>query len=104
MKRPARLVVLVGPKGSGKTTIGQMLARPPPTCGSSRWIVQEIEALDGAHRVVVLETTGASDRTPGFLDALRRGHEVRMVRVHARAETCETRIAERDPTRRGARG
>lgn len=124
-----RIIVLVGPKGSGKTTIGKVLTSEPgvhfleveaiakrvlvATGGvideeyarrAFDEILREVEALDGGHRGVVLETTGASEETPRFLDALVHdvGHVVRRrheVRLHARAETCAKRIAERDPSR-----
>lgn len=120
---PALVVVLVGPKGAGKTTLGRMLERLPDVRfleveaiakrllaamgniideGYARRAFEAIAAqvalMSGAHRVIIIETTGASEETPWFFDTLRRRHELRLVRVNARAETCATRIAERDPS------
>ncbi|HSQ00804.1 MAG TPA: hypothetical protein VL049_26565 [Candidatus Dormibacteraeota bacterium] len=82
------MIVLVGPKGSGRTTIGGILAREPGVrfleveaiakrvlaepgnVIDERYarrafdeIVREAEAIDGEHHAVVLETTGAADET-----------------------------------------
>lgn len=121
---PVQVLVLVGPKGCGKTTIGRALERHPRTrfleveviakrvlAGMGniidetyarrafQAILEEVDSLARTHRIIVLETTGASDETPSFLDALRRRHEVRLIRVRARPETCAARIAARDATR-----
>lgn len=120
----ARLVVLVGPKGAGKTTIGRMIARRPgvyfleveaiaqrvlATTGNVvdesyarqafAAIVQAVRDIERDHDAIVLETTGASETTPWFLDRLRERHDVRLVRVHARPETCASRMISRDPRR-----
>lgn len=120
----ALIVVLIGPKGAGKTTLGRMLERPPDVrfleveaiaqrvlaaMGNvidERYarrafeaIAAQVELMAAAPGVIILETTGASEETPRFLDTLRQRHELRLVRVNARAETCATRIAERDPSR-----
>lgn len=124
MQAQARVILLVGPKGAGKTTLGRMLARKTgvhfleveviakrvlASLGgvinedyaklAFEEIVREVEAISGAHRVIVIETTGASERTASFIEALRRIHHVHLVRVHARAESCARRIAERDSSR-----
>jgi shikimate kinase len=120
----ARVIVLVGPKGSGKTTIGSILGRQPgvhfldveriakevlASTGNQitedyarrafEAIVATVQSIEHAHRVVVLETTGASDATPTLLDGLRQRHDVRLVRIRAQAATCEARIATRDASR-----
>ena len=120
----ARLLVLVGPKGVGKTTLGKMMARQSGAhfleveaiagrvlesrghvidesyaeCAFAE-IVRVVEAISDRHRIVVLETTGASLHTPAFLTALRRLHDVKLIRVLSSAEACAQRIAARDSTR-----
>lgn len=124
MSAAARVIVLVGPKGSGKTTIARVLERLPDVrfleveaiakrvlaeMGNKidehyarrafDAIVAEVDAIDRAHRVIVLETTGASAETPRLLEGLAQRHPVDLVRVRAGAATCARRIAERDPSR-----
>lgn len=116
--------MLLGPKGVGKTTLGALLAREPgvffvdvepiakqvlEAIGGTiseeyarrafDAIVEAVGARSGAHRVIVIETTGASDATGRLLEGLRAEHEVRLVRVRARAETCRARIDARDASR-----
>jgi shikimate kinase len=124
MSPRSQLVVLVGPKGSGKTTLGRMLAR------ARGWhfleveliakrvlaasgnvidegyakrafdaIVSEVDTIDTQYSTIVLETTGASDQTERFLAALREGHALCLVRVVASEEVCAARIDARDPSR-----
>lgn len=118
------IVVLVGPKGSGKTTIGRMLeARSGVVFLEAEAIALRVLAdhdgtideryarraltaivdaateLARARHVVVIETTGASDHADWFLDELRRRCRVSLVRVHATVETCAGRIAARDRAR-----
>lgn len=119
----ARLVVLVGPKGSGKTAIGKMLERPGVyflevetiarrVLAASGNVIDETYArrafaeisralrdIEAAHETIVIETTGASDETPGFIAELEARYDVRWVRVQAGADACVQRIAARDPSR-----
>lgn len=120
----ARVLLLVGPKGSGKTTIGGMLeARPGVRFleveAIARRVLAEaggaideayarralsaiagvVHAVAGEHELIVIETTGASQHAAAFLEELRLHHDVTLVRVRAPAETCARRIAERDSTR-----
>ena len=124
MAQLARIIVLVGAKGSGKTTLGRFLEAEPGVhfleveAIAKRVLVEmggvideryarrafeaiasEVGAISTQHRVIVIETTGASEETPSFLSALRRRHELFLVRVLAGAETCARRIRERDPAR-----
>ncbi len=117
----ARMVVLVGPKGSGKTTIGRMLERHPgvhflnvetiarrvlEAMGkvidenyarrAFDEILSAIRSIEEQHEVIVIETTGASEETPRFLAALGERYDLRLVRIHARPETCAARIHSRD--------
>lgn len=123
----ARVIVLVGPKGSGKTTLGRMLERG----GRAHFleveaiaqrvlaqsggvideayarrafaaILDEVHALAAEHPLLVLETTGASDAAGAFLAELAARHELRLVRVLAGEATCAARIAARDPSRQVA--
>lgn len=123
-RRRARILVLVGPKGSGKTTLGRMLARRSgvyfldvepiakevlASMGNvidERYarrafaeIVRAVRGIERDHRVIVLETTGASEETAALLAGLRERHDVRLARIHAGPETCEARIKARDPSR-----
>jgi shikimate kinase len=118
MDAPKQLLVLVGPKGCGKTTLGLMLEqrlgarfvhvervaqRILAECGGvadelyarrvSRAILDELAVHD--EDLLVIESTGASSETPQFFAALRRSYEVLFVRVHAQRETCDARLAER---------
>jgi shikimate kinase len=124
MTSRAEILLLVGPKGAGKTTIGRILEREAgayfleveliakrvldATGGviSENYarqafgaIAAEVLAISKGRRVVVIETTGASAETAGFIATLRKDHVVRLVRVHSSAETCAKRIAERDSSR-----
>jgi shikimate kinase len=118
------LILLVGPKGAGKSTIGRMieaelgarfveveaiakavLAQSGGTIdeGYARRafaaIVAHLATLAPAHPLLVIETTGASSGTAELLAALRAQHTVRIVRVDARADLCDARIASRDAAR-----
>lgn len=124
MAARAEIWLLVGPKGSGKTTLGRMLGDEPGahfleveliakrvlqesggTVDESyarrafEAIADEVLAISESHRILVLETTGASTETKAFIERLSQHHRVRLIRVHARAETCARRIARRDPSR-----
>ena len=120
----SQVIVLVGPKGAGKTTLGRVLEREPGVhflevesiakrvladmggVIDERYareafaaIVVAVDSMAGSYPTIVLETTGASTETPAFIDALRRLRSVRLVRIVAPAETCATRIAQRDSSR-----
>lgn len=120
MDERTQLLVLVGPKGAGKTTLGRMLEqrlgahfihveriaqRILAECGGSvderyarralRAILDELAVQAADNELLVIESTGASSETPGFFAALRERYEVLFVRVHAQRETCDARIAGR---------
>jgi shikimate kinase len=119
-----KAVVLVGPKGSGKTTIGRMVeaalgarfieveAVAQRALAEAGGVINEsyarrafeliLEATDAVAReapAIVLETTGASDETPRFLAALHERFNVVLVRVLASRAVCECRIQARDQAR-----
>jgi shikimate kinase len=113
--------MLVGPKGAGKTTIGDRLARKlgitflrvePIYLASMKanpgLSPQELEpvgfgaileAVDEHARnspVVCLETTGAAGYFHEFLRRLRASYHLRLVRITAPAEECLARVRKRD--------
>ncbi len=117
------LVVLVGPKGSGKSHIGRVLARRcgvhffhveplwmayyadaraagrEPVIGEGiRRVHPAIAAALGEHAHVCVETTGASAEILADLLTLRPAAETLVVRVTAPLDRCLERIAARDPT------
>lgn len=119
---PKTVIVLVGPKGSGKTFIGQLASealalrflRVEPifleNMRRSRLtgVAQEAEGyrevrarVDAALRAeprVVIESTGASTAFPAFLDALRSAYEVKLVAIRAPLDRCLERVRTRDRT------
>lgn len=119
----AQLLILVGPKGAGKTTLGRILEqrlgvhflhvepiaqRVLAACGgvvdehyARRSFQAILDAVDAAARAcgaLVIESTGASTESGSFFAALRERCDVRLIRVHAARATCDARIAARDPT------
>lgn len=117
------LILLVGPKGSGKSHIGRLLERAlgvhflhveplwmawQASCrekGIEMRIEDGIEvvhpAIDAAlehHDRVCVETTGASPEILADLLRLGQRHGLFVARVHAGLETCLARIESRDPT------
>ena len=115
-----QVLVLVGPKGAGKSTIGHILAadlglhflRAEPIfldvrsqLGASHSQFEQagfqavlsaiLESL-GQHDIICFETTGASAHLSWLLEALRQEARVLLVRVLAAPEQCLTRIRSRD--------
>lgn len=119
------LLLLVGPKGSGKTRLAGMLAeafgaeaipveamwiargrdapRPADPEAGRDWERGGFEAVAGRalaalaqHPLVVLDTTGASEHTPAFVARLETSDALVMVRVTASLDRCAARIAARD--------
>jgi shikimate kinase len=116
-----QLLVLVGPKGSGKTTLGRMLEqrlsarfvhvervaqRVLAECGgvaderyarrAQRAVLDELAVQAADSELLVIESSGASGETRSFFATLRERYELLFVRVHAQRATCDARLAERE--------
>lgn len=116
------VLVLVGPKGSGKTFIGSLVSehlgvpflRVEPifleNMRNSRLsgaaldeegygkVLSEIESrLDRVPRVAI-ESTAASEAFPAFLRALCSRYEVLLVSIRAPPDLCLERVRSRDQT------
>lgn len=115
-----QVVVLVGPKGSGKTTIGQFLAdelgiaflrveplfletrarlgagHPDPDRLGFEAVLAGLAALLHDGGAACLESTGASPHFPWFLSEIARLARVSLVRVVADPAQCLARIRGRD--------
>lgn len=114
------VLLLVGPKGAGKTTIGQLLAlelgvrflRVEPLFlqvrsalgpahpdyerrGFEAVVSALVDALAG-HDTVCLESTGASEHLPWLLSEIRKVARLHLVRVRASPAQCLDRIRGRD--------
>lgn len=117
------LILLVGPKGAGKTYIGRLLAsarevhflhveplwmeyhaecdhlgRPRSILEGIRRVRPAIDIALQAHKRVCIETTGASSEIFHDLVAAGAPSGVVLVKVHAPLRTCLERIETRDPT------
>ncbi len=122
--RRAQLLVLVGPKGAGKSEIGRMIEsrfnahfvdveriaiRVLRSMGgiidetyarrAFEDITHAIRAVETDHAAIVIETTGASDETVGFLDRLSSRYEVCLIKIGASAETCAERVRTRNQSK-----
>ncbi|MBL0211186.1 MAG: AAA family ATPase [Holophagaceae bacterium] len=115
-----KIVILVGPKGAGKSTIGQLLAtelglhflrveplflRVRAELGASHpdfeprglaSVLASVKEALSLHEAVCIESTGASTHLPGFLDEASGLGQVLLVRVLARPDQCLERIRTRD--------
>jgi shikimate kinase len=120
MSASRSVLVLVGPKGSGKTYVGTLLGkelglhflRVEPIFlenmrrshltgtaldeeGYSR-VLAAVDSVLSRESLVIIESTGASDAFPAFLQALRSRYEVTLVSIRAPLERCLERVRSRD--------
>jgi predicted ABC-type ATPase len=103
--------ILIGPKGSGKTTIGTLVDQQTDIVFlgvEPIWLGLE-PGEDGWHKVeatidemfqgqdkLMIESLGAGDGFRRFYASLVRKHVVKLIRVVADLDTCLTRVKARD--------
>ena len=116
------VLILVGPKGSGKTYIGSLVERElgvrflrvePIFLENMRGshltgtaldeegyskVLAEMDSVLSREPGIIIECTGASDAFPAFLHALRSRYEVMLVSIRAPLERCLERVRSRDQT------
>jgi shikimate kinase len=116
-----RVVVLLGPKGSGKTHVGTLVERElgvrflrvepiflehqrtSPLAGRARdaggyaKVAAAVADLLARAPCVALESTGASPAFAPFLAALRARWPVTVVAIRAPLDRCAARVRTRDP-------
>lgn len=117
------LILLVGPKGAGKSYLGRLLEsalqvhflhveplwisyyaecdrlnRPRSIVEGIQRVRPAIDAALKAHKHVCVETTGASPEIFHDLVAAGAASGMLLVKVNAPLETCLQRIETRDPT------
>ncbi len=115
-----QVIILVGPKGSGKTTIGEFLAgelgirflrveplfletrarlganHPDPDRLGFEAVLAELASLLAEGGAACFESTGASPHFPWLLSEVARLARVSLVRVVAEPAQCLARIRGRD--------
>ena len=107
------VVVLVGPKGAGKSTLGRALEH----AGFARFVDVEsiflalpddqrtpeigyralLRELENEPRAATIELTGAAPEALELIEELRARRPVRLIRVDAPKDLCIERVKERDP-------
>ena len=116
----SNLLLLVGAKGSGKSYIGALLERElgipflrvepiwkiireDPSIFPADYVGQGIDAIVAAAKDIAqhsaslsMETTGAFDDMPAFIDLFRPFSRPRLIYIKARPQTCLHRIHTRD--------
>jgi len=106
--------ILVGPKGSGKTYIGELLSRETSVHFLSVepiWLSLQPDedgwhkveaAVDDAleeHDAIVIESLGLTSGFERMRDSLSRRHSVEYIRVLASLDACLDRVRARDASR-----
>ncbi len=116
-----RLLILVGPKGSGKTTLGGIIGEAFPVHflrvepiflknlqdgglegefltrrGFDR-IEKRIDELFETQSTVLIESTGTYPHFGHILAGYRKKYEVKLIRVRVPLEQCLERVNTRDP-------
>ena len=117
------LILLIGPKGSGKSHIGRLLEsvygihffhvephwmKYHDECASTGRPVSLAEGIERvrhaiadaleAHQHVCIETTGASSEILDDLRSFGASHSILLAKIEAPLSLCLERIAIRDPT------
>jgi predicted kinase len=109
-----QIIILVGPKGSGKTFIGTLIQKETGihflrvediwlSLKSERlsndYIIegfnlvrQNIDQLLTSNNIIIIESTGTSEHFFNFLDNLRSLYEVKLVKIVASPDVCVNRI------------
>lgn len=120
-RRARGVLLLVGPKGSGKTFVGtlvgealgipflrveltflenlresRLLGKALEEEGYAK-VLTEVARVLSSEPLVIIESTGASEAFPDFLQALRARHRVMLVSIRAPPERCLERVRTRDP-------
>jgi shikimate kinase len=107
------VVMLVGPKGSGKTHIGTVLERLTRVRflrvesiwlalqeGEDGWVTVEraVDRVLDEEPTVMIESLGCSGGFERMRRHLEQRYEIRFVRIQASLETCRERVRARDGT------
>ena len=105
------LYILIGPKGSGKTTIGMLVAqrtdivflRVEPIwlglgLGEDGWTTVEaaIDEMFFIHDRLMIESLGAGDGFGRFHASLAEKYDVKLIRVVADSDTCLAHVKTRN--------
>jgi shikimate kinase len=115
-----RVIILVGLKGSGKSTIGSLVQEKTGTkffrieniwlsLKSKRFsseyfkegfstVENEIDKLLSSTDRLIIESTGTTADFFGFLENLKKKYDVKLIKIHTSPETCKKRIKSRDAT------
>jgi len=111
MPNQKTLFMLVGPKGSGKTHIGTLVAqhtdidflRVEPIWlglkpGEDGWnkVEAAVEAEFRKHKKLMIESLGIGEGFHKFHVSLSKKYSIKMIRVYADLETCFTRVRTRN--------
>lgn len=104
-------IILIGPKGSGKTSIGVMAAKNSNikflrvesiwlslNPGEDGWqrVEEEIDKQFQKDETVIIESLGVGEGFDRLHAALKEKYEVKLIKVYADLSTCLTRVKNRD--------